>query len=77
VFLDLMMPRLDGEQFLNQIRASRFPDIPVVIMSGHSRAAKKADQLKALSCLMKPFEADDLLKIVRRFALPASTHNVA
>jgi CheY-like chemotaxis protein len=67
ILLDLMMPRMDGEQFMKQLQASGFARIPVVIMSGHSAAKRKAEELKAASCLMKPFEADDLLKTVRRF----------
>jgi len=77
ILLDLMMPRLDGEQFLIQFRAGRFADTAVVIMSGHSAAEKKADELKADSCLRKPVEAEELLKTVRRFALSASKIDVA
>ncbi len=63
-----MMPHMDGEQFLKQLRSSRFADIPVVIMSGHSAAEKKAGELNAASCLMKPVEVDQLLKTIRQFA---------
>jgi CheY-like chemotaxis protein len=34
VFLDLVMPGLDGLSVLSRIR-SRFPDLPVVILSSH------------------------------------------
>ncbi len=68
ILLDLMMPHMDGEQFLKQLRSSRFADIPVVIMSGHSAAEKKAGELNAASCLMKPVEVDQLLKTIRQFA---------
>jgi len=77
ILLDLMMPRLDGEQFLKQFRAGRFGDIPVVILSGHSAAEKMAKELKAASCLLKPVGADELLNAVRRFALPCPKNDVA
>ena len=77
ILLDLMMPRMDGEQFLKQLRGSRFANVPVVIMSGHSAAEKKAAELKAASCLMKPVEVDQLLKTVRLFALPGLKNDVA
>jgi CheY-like chemotaxis protein len=77
ILLDLMMPRMDGEQFLKQLRGSRFADIPIIIMSGHSAAEKKAQQLNVAHCLMKPVEVDDLLKTVRQFALLGVKNDVA
>jgi two-component system chemotaxis response regulator CheY len=77
ILLDLMMPRLDGEQFLKQFRVSRFGDIPVVIMSGHSAAEKKALEFKAAACLLKPVEGEQLLTTVRLLALSTSKNDVA
>jgi CheY-like chemotaxis protein len=77
ILLDLMMPRMDGEQFLKEMRSSRFGKIPVVIMAGHSAARKKADELKAVSCLMKPVEFDDLVSTIHRFAPLVATRDVA
>lgn len=77
ILLDLMMPRMDGEQFVKQLRGSRFADIPIIIMSGHSAAEKKAEQLNAVSCLMKPVEVDELLKTVRQIALSGVKNDVA
>src|SRR5438093_10409347 len=37
VFLDLVMPGLDGLSVLSRIR-SRFPDLPVVILSAHAES---------------------------------------
>jgi CheY-like chemotaxis protein len=67
ILLDLMMPRMDGEQFLHTLRASARATIPVVIMSGHSACAAKARELRADGCLTKPFELDELVETVRRF----------
>jgi CheY-like chemotaxis protein len=69
ILLDMMMPGMDGEQFLKQVRAGQYGKMPVVVISGHSAAQNKANELGADSCLLKPFELDDLLKTVRRFAL--------
>jgi len=77
ILLDLMMPRMDGEQFLKRLRGSRFADVPVIIMSGHSAAEKKAVELKAAYCLMKPVEVDQLLKTVKRFGLSGLKNDVA
>jgi CheY-like chemotaxis protein len=68
ILLDLMMPGMDGEQFMNAIRRSSFGTIPVVIMSGHREAANKVTELNANYSLMKPVEYDDLMAVVHRFA---------
>jgi DNA-binding response OmpR family regulator len=67
ILLDLMMPRMDGEQFLKQMRAAgKFAKIPVVIMSGHCAGRITASQIGAACCLMKPVELEELLGTVRR-----------
>jgi CheY-like chemotaxis protein len=68
ILLDLMMPHMDGEHFLHTLRASSTSYIPVVIMSGHSSARERARQLHADDCLTKPFDLDELLSTVDRFA---------
>ena len=71
ILLDLMLPRMDGEQFLKRMRAGRFGKIPVVVISGHNAAQQKAVEIQAVSCLEKPVELDELLKTVRQFASAA------
>jgi two-component system, chemotaxis family, chemotaxis protein CheY len=68
ILLDMMMPRMDGEQFMKEVRSTRFSKIPVVIVSGHCLGPKRARDLEAASCLIKPVEFSELLKTVRRFA---------
>jgi DNA-binding response OmpR family regulator len=66
ILLDLMMPRMDGEQFLSEMQSRRFSQTPVVIMAGHCAVQQRADQLKAVCCLTKPVELDELLSTVRQ-----------
>jgi CheY-like chemotaxis protein len=68
IVLDLMMPRMDGEQFLLTLRAGKHAHIPVVIMSGHGAAWEKARELCANGCLTKPVDLDDLMETVARLA---------
>ena len=77
ILLDLMMPGMDGEQFLHTLRASSRATIPVVVMSGHNAAAVKARELKANGCLTKPIELDVLLETVRRFVVAAAREPTA
>jgi two-component system chemotaxis response regulator CheY len=67
IILDLMMPRMDGEQFLKKLRASSGSSISVVVMSGHPGAIQTARDLKADASLIKPVELEDLLDTIERF----------
>ena len=65
-FLDVMMPEKDGVEVLREIK-SITPDLPVVMMSGYSLQEKRdqAKELGAVDCLKKPFELDDVRRVVR------------
>ena len=71
VFLDLIMPGLDGLSVLSRIR-SRFPDLPVVILSAHaeSEATHRARELGAADILAKPSALRDLTEVLRHFTSP-------
>ncbi len=74
ILLDMMMPRMDGETFLRALRARpRLADAPVVVISGNAAAREKANALHAAACLVKPFELDELLGLVRRLT-PSDGH---
>jgi CheY-like chemotaxis protein len=65
-FLDIMMPQKDGVEVLKEIKDS-MPDLPVVMMSGYSLEERrvKAKELGAVDCLKKPFELDDVRRVVK------------
>lgn len=65
--LDLRMPSMDGIETLKAIR-ERMPDLPVLIMSAHGdvRDAVQAMKLGAFDYIQKPFEADELIGLVRQ-----------
>jgi CheY-like chemotaxis protein len=65
VLLDLMMPVMDGWQFLRACREQRdLADLPVVVLS----AAKSAptDEPAVRGFVGKPFELPDLLSVVEQ-----------
>ena len=74
ILLDMMMPRMDGETFLRALRDKpALADAPVVVISGNAAVREKARTLRAAACLVKPFELDELLGLLRRLA-PSDPH---
>src|SRR5579864_7739102 len=72
IVLDLMMPILDGWQFVDRLR--RVPDwreVPIVVMSATHGLHESAERLHAMgvrAVLAKPFDVDALIAIVHRYA---------
>src|SRR5262249_25644384 len=46
ILLDMMMPHMDGEQFLKRLRSSNLSKLPVIILSGNEATQEKAQVLK-------------------------------
>ena len=60
IVLDLMMPRMNGFDLLQSLRADpRWARIPVVIISANR--GYSAEDLGVTSILRKPFELEDLM----------------
>ncbi len=69
VFLDIWMQgsRLDGLGLLDEIK-SRYPDLPVVMISGHGNIEMAVSAIRrgAYDFIEKPFKADRLILIAER-----------
>ena len=70
VVTDLVMPKMDGVDFVERLRA-KFPDLPVIVVSGSTNAVISRYGLKSLTIpganasISKPFKSADLLVIIR------------
>jgi CheY-like chemotaxis protein len=65
ILLDLMMPRMNGWDFAEELRRDEgLRDIPFVIIAANPRFAGDAPKLGASSWLGKPLQLDDLLHTV-------------
>ena len=69
VLLDLNMPRLSGWEVQAWMQALH-PAIPVVFMTAREHAFDQAERYGAAASLAKPFDLDDLLRVVSRFVGP-------
>jgi CheY-like chemotaxis protein len=68
ILLDLMMPVLDGFQFIARLKAERILDIPVVIMTGYweeGRERELRQEPVVAEFLRKPIKLAELLNILR------------
>jgi CheY-like chemotaxis protein len=72
VFLDMMMPGLDGAEALAELHALR-PEIPVIIMSGlcESDVIDRFAGARLAGRLLKPFRPCEMLELVHQI-LPAA-----
>ena len=66
VILELMLPHMDGEQFLERY-LERWPDTaaPVLLLSASATRESLAARLGLAGALPKPFDADALVEEVR------------
>ncbi len=69
IFLDIWLQgsRLDGLALLDEIKA-RYPDLPVVMISGHGNIEIAVAAIKqgAYDFIEKPFNIDQLMVVIRR-----------
>ena len=68
ILLDIWMPDMDGISLLRQWAEAGFPNVPVIIMSGHATidTAVEATRLGALEVLEKPITTTRLLQAVEK-----------
>ncbi len=67
VLSDLKMPRLDGMGLLAELRKmAPAPRLILITAHGTERAAVEAMKLGALDYFAKPFDADEIARVVRR-----------
>ena len=67
VILDLELPKLDGIQVLERLKAAQ-PNLPVIMLTGHYdvKATVRAMRLGAFDYLTKPVNSEELTIVVRR-----------
>jgi CheY-like chemotaxis protein len=77
VTLDVVMPRLDGFETAERLRADpATADIPLVLVTGRAAAADRdrGERLGVDGYLTKPFEPTELVALVTRLARTGRTN---
>ena len=68
IVLDVQMPGIDGPTFARELRMG-LRRVPLVIVTGVADPKREADRCNAEAFLSKPFDSEDLLRLVRRFSV--------
>ena len=69
VILDIIMPEMDGFEVLEEMKKNhRTASIPVIMLTAKSetRSIFEANKMRAVDYVIKPFNQDELLRIIRR-----------
>lgn len=75
VISDLVMPNMNGLDFVAQVRA-KFPELPVIVASGSPGAVMKRLGIESIhipgasASLMKPFKSSELVALIQEL-MPA------
>jgi len=68
IFLDLMMPMMDGVSFVQELRKQeKYAHIPVIVMSGDAHVRERVDEMDMDVFIAKPFSVDEVLDFVEAF----------
>lgn len=70
IILDIMMPELDGYEVLRELKKNeKTRSIPVLMLTakGDTSAIMESQELQATDHLIKPFDPDELLRLIDRY----------
>ena len=67
VVTDLSMPGMDGLELVSQI-AARVPALPVILLTAHGseNLVRIASSRGACGCLSKPFDIDEIARVIEQ-----------
>lgn len=66
ILLDLKMPGMDGAEFARAYRQAYSNPVPIVVMTAAQNADRHAAEVEAQGCLAKPFQLNDLFRMVEQ-----------
>jgi len=68
VLLDMLMPVMNGWECAAELRARFGRNVPIVVVTAAEHAHARAAQIGGVAdVLQKPFDMDDLLRVVARY----------
>ncbi len=75
LLVDVKMPKKDGMYLMREVK-EQWPDIPIIVMSGYytTDTIQEAMRMGAATFIAKPFEPDELVKMVRQVVEKEEPH---
>lgn len=66
ILLDLLMPKMSGYEFIEQVRHCRKPlvAIPIILLTARKHTPQEIEQLGVAGYLQKPFHRSELLSLL-------------
>jgi CheY-like chemotaxis protein len=77
ILLDMMMPVMGGQEFLALKASAPWAGVPVVVMTAAPEEAPPPHSVGVVMTLHKPFEAEQLLRVVRGCCAALATEGEA
>ncbi len=71
ILLDMRMPVMDGWEFAREFGARFGRAAPIVVITAAENARARAEEIGADGWLEKPFELDEVVRMVSRFLGPS------
>jgi CheY-like chemotaxis protein len=68
ILLDMKMPVMDGWAFVTAYRKQPGPHAPIIMMTAAHEPASRAKAIAADAYIAKPFNIDQLIALVHRYA---------
>lgn len=72
ILTDINMPEMNGIELIRELKAGRFRFIPILVLSTDSEEEQKLEGKRAGAAgwIVKPFEEESLLRVIRFFIRP-------
>lgn len=67
ILLDMRMPVMNGWEFAREFRARHGRAAPIVVVTAAEDARARAQEIGADAWMEKPFDLDDVVRMVERF----------
>jgi len=70
ILLDLSLPRMPGEAVAHNARQRYGQTLPILVVTGDIHARERTEQAEAFVYLTKPFDNEELLRVVHALINP-------
>ena len=70
IVLDLSLPKMPGEEVAHSARQRFGQTLPILVVTGDSRARERTEQAETFVYLTKPFDNEELLRVVHALVDP-------